>query len=150
MNKTIIIAIVAILVVGSVSFYAGMQYGKSKNQTASGNFANLSPQERQARMQPGGGGAGGPRGTRAGANFATGEIISKDDKSITIKSGDGGSKIVFFSNATQIMKTASSSPAELKVGEQITTNGTANSDGSLTSQSIQIRPNIANPPQKTQ
>lgn len=144
--KKIIPIIIAVIIVGAGAFYAGMKYDQSKNPTANrnaGGLANLSSEERQTRLQQFGaiGQSGGTRGTQANGGFATGEIISKDEKSLTIKLQDGGSKIVFFSDSTQIMKSASGTSQDLANGEQVTVTGTANQDGSLSAQSIQLRPN---------
>ena len=150
MQKKIII-VLAVLLVGSGAFYGGMKYAQGKTPTnvgrsgmGMGNFANLTPEERQARLQQfGATGMGGNRGTRgpngAGGGFSGGEIIAKDDKSITIKLQDGGSKIVFLSASTTVMKAITGSPADLTVGTQVSAGGSANSDGSITAQSIQIR-----------
>lgn len=145
MKKNLPLIIVAFVIVAGASFYGGMKYnaGKSTNVSGQGNFANLAnllPQERQQRFAQMGNNAG-RTGTRAsGGGFVNGEIISKDNQSITIKSSDGGSKIILFSNATQIIKTISGTTQDLQVGENITTNGTSNSDGSISAQSIQLRP----------
>ncbi|OIO07392.1 hypothetical protein CO115_00755 [Candidatus Falkowbacteria bacterium CG_4_9_14_3_um_filter_36_9] len=61
---------------------------------------------------------------------------------------DGGSKIVFLSDSTSIGKTTDGTVADLEAGKQVTINGKDNSDGSVTAQSIQIRPNL--PPQQPQ
>jgi hypothetical protein len=149
MKKILPIFIAIIIVVGAGAFYGGMKYGQSKSpataRAAGGEFANLSPEERQARMQQFGAGTGGQRGTQAGGGFTAGEILSKDDKSVTIKLPDGGSKIIFFSDTTQIIKSSAGSSEDLKTGENITVNGKANQDGSVTAQSIQLRPNVVTP-----
>ena|SRR3989344_2429422 len=146
MKKLIMIAVVVAVVVGSGAFYGGMKYVQARRgylPAGRQDFTNLTPEQRQQLMAnaSGGfrGGAGQGRGG-TGGGFTVGEIISKDDKSITIKMPDGGSKIVFYSDATEVGKSISGTPADLKVGEMVTTNGTANSDGSITAQLIQIRP----------
>ena len=160
MQKTILGMIVVAVLVGGVSFYSGMQFGQSRtprgltrgDSSAGGGSAfggqslrNLSPEERQARLQqmgmPAGTGfRGGQFGNRNAVNFAAGEIISQDEKSITVKLRDGGSKIIFYSGQTEVGKFASGTPADLEVGKSVSVNGTANADGSLTAESIQIRP----------
>jgi hypothetical protein len=69
-----------------------------------------------------------------------GEIISQDNSSLTIKLRDGGSKIVFFSADTKISKMDAGSLADLKIGESVMANGTANADGSVTAATIQLTP----------
>ena len=143
MQKILLPIVAVAIVVGAGSFFGGMKYAQSKIPTGgrNGGLSNLSPAERQARFQQfsAAGGMGGTRGN-GGRGFAAGQIIAKDDKSVTIKMNDGGSKIIFLSGSTQIMKTAQGSRDDLTVGEQVVTNGTPNSDGSLNAQSIQIRP----------
>lgn len=148
-KKFIFIIVGVAIIVGGGSFYGGMKYAESKNPMKmirgdAAGFANLSQEERQARFQQfgtaGGAQSGAQKGARTGGGIVGGEIISKDDKSITVKLGEGGSKIIFFSDTTQITKSAAGSLADLKIGENVSTNGTANSDGSITAQSIQMRP----------
>ena len=149
MNKIIALVIGAAVAVGGGSFYGGMKFQQSKGSGFISpadfqNLRNLSPEERQQRFQQMGGsgaGLGGQFGGRNGGGGATtGEIISKDDKSITIKLRDGGSKIVFYSASTEIGKFASGTSADIEIGKSVMINGSANSDGSITAQSIQIRP----------
>ncbi len=132
--------IIAVIIVGAGAFYGGMQYGKS--QAGSGNNA-----AKQQRLAQGAGGQvqGGQfnrqgRGGQAGGGFANGDIIAKDDKSLTIKLRDGGSKIIFLSGSTQIMKSVDGSISDLAVGQNVMINGSANADGSLTAQAVQLRP----------
>ncbi len=145
MNKFLSIAITAIIA-GAVAFYGGMRYDSYKSGPSLADLKNLPQQEIRQKLQASGLFGGGNRGMialrRNGGNssFIGGEIISKDDKSITIKSQDGGSKIVFLSPSTQINKSTAGSSADLAAGKQVTVNGTANADGSLTADLIQIRP----------
>lgn len=84
------------------------------------------------------GATGNSRGASGG--MATGEIIAKDEKSITIKLGDGGSKIVFYSTSTRVKKTIDGAATDLEIGKQVVISGSANQDGSITAQTIQMRP----------
>jgi hypothetical protein len=154
MMKKILPIIIAVVVIGGGAFYGGMKYGQSNPSTNSGQnagtgFANLSAEERQARIQQMGGIAanGGQKRMQTGGGFVNGEIIAKDDKSITVKLPDGslpagqaGSKIIFYSDSTEIGKFVSGIIGDLEIGKTISVNGTTNSDGSITAQSIQIRP----------
>ena len=125
------------------SFFAGMKYGQSKSSGnfSQRNFQNLSPEERQQRAQQMGANVGGRIRLGQGEDgFAGGEIISKDDKSITVKLQDGGSKIIFFSDTTQVGKFVDGTSGDLEIGKTVMVNGTTNQDGSITAQSIQLRP----------
>lgn len=152
MKRNIIIAaLVALVVGGAGGFFAGMKIEQKKARTAIGNFQNMTPEQRQqmggqfrGRNGAGGGQAGNVR-IMNGANFATGEIISKDDKSITVKLPDGGSKIVYLSDTTQVAKSASGSKDDLVIGSTVTANGKTGDDGSLTADNIQIRPSLGTP-----
>lgn len=136
MQKNILI-ILALAVVGGGCFYGGMRYGQNQQIAL---FAS----QRQARGQQFGGGRGGAGGTggAGGANggFVSGDILSKDDKSMTLKTRDGGSKIIFYSATTTVVKSVSGASSDLTVGESVSVNGSANQDGSVSAQSIQIRP----------
>ena len=139
--KKILPIIIIVIIVGTGAFFGGMKYDQSK-QTNS----------RQQIFGQMGANVGGIRssGARDGAgNFVGGEIIAKDNpagdgasKSITIKLQDGGSKIIFFSDSTPITKSASGTTNDLNIGENLMVTGQTNSDGSITAQTIQIRPQI--------
>ena len=63
-------------------------------------FKNLSREERMERMRE----VGGNRAFSPDAGYARGDIIDKDEMSITIKLTEGGSKLVFYSDSTRIIK----------------------------------------------
>lgn len=131
-----IMTIIVALVVGGAAFFGGMQYQKTQ---ASG------PMQGQFRGANGGGPQGGMQG-RGGAGQGmmpvSGEIISQDDTSITVKLQDGSSKIVILSDDTSINKSTEGSKTDLETGERVTAIGTTNSDGSVTAQSVSIGGNM--------
>lgn len=159
MNK-FIPAIIAAIAIGGAAFYGGMRYAENRTPAmgrGTGAFTNLSPEEREARMREFGGGTfprRGPGGMRGGSDVAAGEVIAKDEASITVNlrdprpaaspgagnEGGGGSRIVFFTAETPITKSVSGSAADVVIGTQVFVNGTQNQDGSITADSIQIRP----------
>ncbi len=145
MKKNILVTIIIVLLIGAGAFYGGMKYQQSKTQSNFQNLGNMTQAERQQAFQQMGGDAAGVfRGNRQGGNtaggFVSGDILSKDEKSVTIKLRDGGSRIIFFSDSTEIAKSVAGTLADLETDKTISVTGTANQDGSLTAQSIQIRP----------
>jgi len=143
MKKILPIILVVIIIVGVGVFYGGMKYGQSKTSSSNPfgqNFQNLTPEQRQQLLQGNVGGnlqRGAERGD--GANFLSGEVISKDQQSLTIKMPDGSSKIIFFSDSTKVSKTIDGATSDIETGKQIMVSGSQNSDGSYTAQTIQIR-----------
>jgi|WetSurMetagenome_2_1015567.scaffolds.fasta_scaffold865082_1 hypothetical protein len=142
MNKLkniILVSIIAIVVIGAGMFFAGMKYAGSRTPS--------SPMRQSANGGPGlsGGNSKQNGGQKAAASnaqgFLDGEIISKTDKSITVKAKDGSSKIVYFSDSTTVSKSAEGSVSDLDAGQQVIVNGKSGSDGTLSAQNIQIRPN---------
>lgn len=67
-----------------------------------------------------------------------GEIISIDDKSVTIKLSDSSTKIILFSNSTIYLSSKDVSKDELKSGTKISVFGKTNTDGSVTADKIQL------------
>lgn len=135
MNKNIIVgAIVGILVIGGGSFYAGTKF-----TGANESGRPVMGQDGQFRTGQNGQGLGGARmGQGMGGGITTGVILSKDDTSITVKLTDGGSKIVFLTASTTITKSSTGSMGDLVVNENVVVNGSANSDGSINAQFIQL------------
>ena len=140
MNKMLPQIIVGVVVVGAVAFYGGMKYGESK--TAATTMGTGQGQRGNGQF---GGGAGGARtggGNRGGAGFANGEVASVDATSLTVKMRDGSSKIIILSTSTQVLKSVAGAVTDVAVGSQVTITGAGNPDGSITAQSIQIRPTM--------
>jgi hypothetical protein len=76
----------------------------------------------------------------SGAGFVSGEVISKDDTSVTVKDRSGGSKIIFLAESTEVTKSAEGAIGDLAVGTSVIANGKTNPDGSITATTVQIRP----------
>jgi hypothetical protein len=148
MKKNILMIIAIIIIVGGGAFYGGIKYAEAKNKTGNNqpngqNFGNLTPEQRQQFANRAGGRTGN---TAQQGGFTSGQIISQDAKSITIKLRDGGSKIIFISDKTEISKFAAGTASDLAVDVNVSVNGSANSDGSITAQTVQIRPDLPNNP----
>lgn len=127
----------AAIILGGAAFYGGLKYGQS---SSSKNLQQRMQQQRGGRTggMPAGFGMG--QGGQGGG-FVVGEILSKDANGVTLKMRDGGSKIIFVSgSSTEISKFAAGTLNDLTVGENVSINGKANADGSITAQSVQIRP----------
>ena len=127
--------IVAVLV-GSGAFYGGMKYSQGKSVS-----------DRQQRLgQVGANIGGGFRGGQGGngGGLISVDIISKDNQSVTVKMRDGSSKIVFFSDTTEVNKFVAGISVDLVIGKTVSIIGKTNSDGSITATSIQLQPNLPN------
>jgi hypothetical protein len=128
MKNSLIITIVVAIVVGALGFFTGMQYQKSQRATFPQGLGQRGPS----------GNLGGNQRGFTGTRPVNGEITSLDDKTITIKSQDGSSKIIVYSTSTKINKTTEGSTSDLKTGEQVIVIGTENTDGTVTAQSISV------------
>ena len=140
-TTTIIIAIVAL----GAGFSLGMVYqkGKAPKMVAFGNgtfAAGVARGEGRGEIRGGNQGNGQGAGRMNIMRPVLGEIISSDDKSITVKLNDGSSKIVLLSDSTSISKAADVQKTDLKVGEKVSVFGQTNSDGSVSAQNIQLNP----------
>jgi hypothetical protein len=122
MKNNLLLIVIISLLIGVSGFFAGMKYQQGKQPTFSRQFGR----ER---------GAGRP-----GSRQTIGEIISRDDKSITVKLQDGSTKIVLFSETTVINKAVRATIDDLKNGERVAVFGTENTDGFISAQNIQLNP----------
>lgn len=140
-NKKNIIAGVTLVSVALVAFYCGTLYPKSRPISRDG-FPMMDGQSQRGGLP--GVNTRGTRGMMGGV--VMGEIIAKDATSITVKAQDGSSKIVLVGGSTQVAKSAAGTQADLVAGTNVTVVGTSNTDGSVTAQSVQIRPEGAGLP----
>lgn len=138
-----IITLVLILVVGIGAFFTGMKYQEGKTQENSSSIRQFGTSQRtngengRTGMQPQNGNGSAQRN---GTGQVMGEILSKDETSITVKLMDGSSKIVLLSGITAVQKTVEAEQNDLTVGANVLVFGTENSDKSVTAQSIQLDP----------
>ena len=137
MKKNLILILIALIIVGAGGFYGGMKYGESQV------LKNLTPEKMRNIFQQ----RGGPvfnqnQGQRQRAGFLSGQVISKDEKGLTIKLADGSTKIIFLSPSTQVTKAAEAKIEEIEIGKEILVTGTQNEDGSLTARAVQLSPRL--------
>ncbi len=126
-----IIIVVLLILIGAGFFYGGMKYQQGKQPSR----ADFQPRaEMRQQNLP----AGAQQ--RMGAGTVRGEIISRDETSITVKLPDGSSKIVLISESAKINKAIEATVDDLETGEQVMVIGQVNSDGSITAQNIQLSP----------
>lgn len=146
MNKqTHIISMAILIVIVAIgSFFGGTKYQQRKN--FSSFRSGFNQQGQGLKMGQGmGRNAINPdntknRGQTPGFRQNFGEILSVDDKTLTIKMADGSSKIVLISDTTKINQSVSATKTDLTVGTKIMVNGDTNSDGSITGRNIEINP----------
>jgi hypothetical protein len=144
----IAISVISAVVGGGVGFVAAQKMLLSKMTQADvpnmafGQGMQGSSGGRQFVTSKGGNGQG--NGPRMAGDFAGrgtfGEITAMDDKSITVKMPDGGSKIVMLADSTTFEATTKAQKSELKTGQHVRVTGSTNSDGSLTAQTVMLNP----------
>lgn len=135
-KKNIIIVTIIIVIVGASSFYGGALYGKKSVVSKRASVRDSNKQFARGNKQ-----FAGTKSTSSNGRFINGQITAKDNSSITIKMSNDSSKIIFLSGSTPIGKTVNGSSSDLSIGQNVIVNGTANPDGSIVAQNIQIRSN---------
>ena len=128
-NTIIIISVILVIVAAGGGFFGGMMYQKNQapvlGAAGRGNFA--------ARSGQGGQNAAAFRPVR-------GQVLSLSDTTLTVKMPDGSTKIVVLSSSTAFMQSTKAALTDVKTGNTVNVVGTANSDGSVTAQDVQINP----------
>lgn len=132
-NKNLVILITAIVVSLGAGFFGGLEYQKSKKVN---NFGNNPPGLQQGTTTRNGSGI--KNGNPGGSQPVSGEITSVDNGSLTVKTQDGGSKIVVLSSTTKINLSTEGSVSDLKAGDNIMVIGTTGTDGTVTATTVSI------------
>jgi len=135
MKKTIIVVCLTAILAGAGGFFGGMKYNQSKSASIATGAQRFLPQGQSANGQ-----RTFTRNGNTNGQFATGQIVSKNDQSFTVQLRDGGSQIVFYNAITTVSKNTDGTAQDLTTGTNVMVTGTKNSDGSVTAKSIQIRP----------
>lgn len=143
-NKNqILMAIVLAVVFGGAGFWAGTKFSQiSRRTSVQAQFGNGTYGNRNGNS----GTNGTAKGAAAGSGLANrggqtiGEILSVGEGTITVKTADGGSKIVLVSSSTAINKAEAATTADLTAGTTVAVFGNTNTDGSVTATNVQIDP----------
>lgn len=124
-SKSIVITLVLVLLAVGGGFYGGTVYQKSQNPARGANRT---------------GGRFGAFAQNADLNSraVSGQIISVDSGSVTVKAQDGSSKIVILARSTKFTKPTDASSSDLQTGERVLVIGKQNSDGSVTAENVQV------------
>lgn len=129
MKKEYAITILLSVITAGLGFFGGMKYQESRR----GSFA---------RQLNGQGIRPGQNGNRQGFRPVSGEIISSDATSVTVKLTDGSTKIVILTDKTTINKAEAVTKDDLKTGQTIAVFGNENADGTVTAQTVQLNPQL--------
>jgi hypothetical protein len=146
MRAKIVIGVLYVVVAG-LFFYGGYAVGHkgSSSSTAAGQTATRTG---TTGATGAGGSYAGRRGGAAGANFGggvTGQIISMDSSSITVKTQAGSTAIVYYSGTTAVTKEQTAAASDLAVGQNVIVRGT-NSSGTVTATNISVVPTLPTMP----
>lgn len=142
-NTNLIIMILIGVIALGAGFFGGMQYQKS--QVPSFQFGNgVNGQNFRQGMMNGGSQQNNQTGRMMGrGNGAVrGEIINADDKTITVKLTDGSTKLVLIGSGSTVSQSVTATVKDLTVGKQVAVFGTANTDGSVTAQTLELNPRV--------
>jgi PPE-repeat protein len=137
-GKKIIAYLIAGVILFGAGFWTGTYYQKKQTTSAlpdatTGDRPTM-PSGTSGNTPPSGQRTGGP-----GGGGVSGEIITKADKSLTVKKTDGSTVIVYFDDSTTVAKSETASSSALVVGTSVQVMGTTNSDKSVAGKSIMIQ-----------
>ncbi len=145
-KNNILLMIIVFIIALLVGFFAGMQYQKEQVNPWEKTKDNQQITNQNPQGQINGQRGLNPQNGNIRGGMINGEILSKDENSITVKTIDGSNKIIIFSDSTSINKSTEAAVSDLIIGETVSTFGTTNSDGSITAEIIQLNPIFRNNP----
>ncbi len=170
MKKWLLLSVVTVLALGVVAAGCGGSGDATTPEEALAVLQNLSDEELQELRDSGAltdllgamtgrnaAGTGqrptGMAGAGGAGGMAVGTILDKDADSLTIETSDGGSRIVFYSDSTEVSISEEGTTSDLATGETVSVTGATNDDGTMTASRIQVVTGIgggdfgaANPP----
>jgi hypothetical protein len=132
MKKTLPIFIVIALIIAAGAFYLGMKYQQSKGPNFNFNRGN-GLNNRFATS------SNNFFGNQGRERIIRGQIIAKDDKSLTIKLPNGSSQIVIYSNDTKVEKSVAGQISDLQIGQSVDVSVKNIDNNILSANSILIR-----------
>lgn len=130
-KKYIVRVAICVLVIG-LSFWAGRAYTMKQMKKVLRDGILAAQRQDGNRSQP-----LDPIGKNG--MLVSGEIISKDEKSVTLKISNGTERVVFFSPATHIKKTLTGKQSDFTIGTILTVLGSNDSTGTFNATTIQIK-----------
>lgn len=134
-KKQYTILLLIIVPIGVGMFFAGRKFEsrKATDLQLSENRNETAPQSTDQKNQA------QSIKSKSTKSFS-GQIVSKDNKNMMIKTRDGGSQSLILIENVVVDKVVSAEESELVLGQQITAIGETMEDGKLQTQEIHIRP----------
>lgn len=134
-------AVIIAIIIGAIGFYGGTVYQKSKQATfGMRNFQGVMNGRNGERITSTQGGREMMMRRGQNGGMTVGEVTAIDNETMTIKTIDGGSKIVILNSQTKYTKAAEGTSSDLKQGDMVAVSGTGNNDGSVTATNVQLNP----------
>lgn len=136
----IIIGLIIIVIIIGLSFYGEMFYKKQDKPMPPVNPAQLDTANPIAtalepnRVPP--------------QDMISGKVTAMDNQSITLELADGSTETIFLSGTTRIGKVVTGTLNDITVGSSLAVNGIENSDGTVSAQMVQVRPQAPSKPAK--
>lgn len=129
-NKNLFISVaITAVVAGGAGYYVGAKTGATATASARGQM-----------MGGQGMGRGGFARGGANGNVVSGEVVTMSDTSLTVKTREGSSRVVLLTGGTKVAKQVDGVKTDVKQGLNVMIIGTQNGDGSVTAETVQIRP----------